>query len=86
MNSMWRYTGGTVKFMFIDSRAAIFLIIFLYSISIKTFIICAIGVTVLGFLEYKGYTIPNAMRRLRVMIFGKNKEAVPTSRMSRPDR
>lgn len=86
MESFWRNSGGTVKFIFIDSRAAIFLIIFLFSVSVKTFILCLLGVSILSILEFKGYTIPNALRKLKITLFGNYKASVTTKRMSRPDR
>lgn len=86
MNSFWRYSGGTAKFFFIDSRAAIFLLIFLYSMNMKTLLICLIGMGALSILEVKGYTLPNAYRKLKVILFGRYKQAVPRKRMSRSDR
>lgn len=86
MNSFWRYSGGTAKFLFVDSRSSWFLILLLYSPSVKTLLICLITTTLFATLEYFGYTIPNALRKLKIIMFGKVKESVPTKRMSRPDR
>ena len=45
-----------------------------------------LGMALLILLERQGYTIPNAMRRLRVLFTGPNKLAVVGRRLGRSDR
>lgn len=82
----WRDTGRQVRFLgIVDGRAAAFLIIMIYHISWWTFALAVLGVAVLVILERKGYSIPNALRRLRVLLLGPSRPADTGTRRSRSD-
>lgn len=86
MMSFWRNTGKPIKFLIFDGSAVIFILLLIFFTSVKMFIFCFLGMFSLAILNYFGYTIPNALRRFRIIATGKYKHAVPTKRMSRIDR
>lgn len=86
MNSLWRNSGKQVKFLIFDGTAAIFILLLIFFTSVKMAIFCVVGMLGLAFLNMFGYTIPNAIRKIRSASTGKVKEAVPRKRMSRVDR
>lgn len=82
----WRDTGRQVRFMgVVDGRAAFLLMLMIYHISWWTFSLAIGGIIVLVLLERKGYTIPNALRRLRVLLIGPVRPADTGTRRSRSD-
>lgn len=82
----WRDTGKNLRFFGIDGRALFLFVVFLYHMRVWTFAMFILGVVALVLLERKGYSIPNAFRRLRVLIVGNRRPAVSISRMGRSDR
>lgn len=83
---MWRDSGQPVKLGPIDGRATIFIFFALYSMSLKAIFLCFVGIIGLVVLERFGYTIPNALRRLNVVVMGRHRVAVTARRRSRIDR
>lgn len=69
----------------VDGRAAFLLMLMIYHISWWTFSLAVGGIIVLVLLERKGYTIPNALRRLRVLLIGPLRPADTGTRRSRSD-
>lgn len=85
--SQWRDSGRQVRFLgFIDGRAAFLLMLMIYHISWWTFGIAVGGMVALVLMERKGYTIPNAMRRLRVLLVGPVRPSDTGTRRSRSDQ
>lgn len=83
---MWRESGRNLTFFGIDGRAMFLILLVLYRPRLWTLGVAVFGICLLIFLERKGYTIPNAMRRLRVFFTGPNKLAVMGRRLGRSDR
>ena len=83
----WRDTGRQIRFMgIVDGRAAFLLLMMMYHISWWTFGLAIAGITGLVLLERKGYTIPNAFRRLRVLLTGPVRASDTGTRRGRSDR
>ena len=83
----WRDTGRQVRFMgIVDGRAAFLLILMIYHISWWTFGLAIAGIFILVLMERNGYSLPNAMRRLRILLAGPLKPANNGSRRSRSDQ
>lgn len=86
-NFNWRDTGRPLRFLgFMDGRVAFLLVIMIYHISWWTFGIAVVGITTLIILERYGYTLPNALRRLRILMSGAVKPSDTGTRQSRSDR
>jgi hypothetical protein len=85
-DNYWRESGRTVKFFFVDGRAMFFLLIMLYHFSLFTFGLGILSLVFLAILENYGYNIPNGLRKLRIIIFGKSRPAVIGRRRGRSDR
>lgn len=83
----WRDTGRQLRFLgFMDGRAAFLLVIMIYHVSWWTFGMAVVGITALIILEKRGYTLPNAFRRLRVLMSGSIKHSDTSTRQSKIDR
>jgi intracellular multiplication protein IcmT len=85
-NISWRDTGLTMRFGPVDARVLALVMVWLYHMRLWTLGIGVVGVTFLAVVEYKGYTIPNALRRLSVFIMGRHRPAVSSRRLGRTDR
>lgn len=83
---MWRETGRTLTFLGIDGRAMFLLLLVLYRPRLWTLAVAIFGMTALIMLERKGYTLPNATRKLRVFFVGPVRPAVVGRRQGRSDR
>lgn len=79
----WNATGKQVRFFIFDGRLAIFVLIWAFHFSYYT--AGAAGLAMLFFyaLEYKGYNIPNALRKGSVLIAGKKRNGVHWWRFNR---
>lgn len=73
---MWRDTGRKVRFFGFDGRLAIFLLFFGVHISYFTLGLVCLAMGGFYALEYKGYSMPNALRKIGVLIIGKSRPAV----------
>lgn len=83
---MWRDSGRQIRFLgIVDGRAAFLLMLMIYHISWWTFGIAIGGIVALVLMERKGYTLPNAFRRLRVLMTGPSRMADTGTRRSRSD-
>lgn len=76
----WRNTGSRPRFFMFDSSVFFFLIAIFYSFTLVAFVISLICILILYILEKKGYTIPNALRKFRIVFTGRYKAAVENSR------
>jgi hypothetical protein len=75
-NTNWRETGRQVKVGPLDGRLMIFVILLLL---FPGKIILALTIIAMAFfyvLEYMGYTLPNAYRKLSALISGKKRNGV----------
>lgn len=75
MNLLWRDTGKTVRFLGVDGRVAFGFVLVLLHISLWTLGLSLLLVVIFGLLERFDYTLPNAARKLRVMIGGRVKRS-----------
>lgn len=83
---MWRDVGRQLRFFGLDGRAILLLIMVLYHPSWWTFYILIGGVAILWLIERRGYTLPNAWRKLKAWIGGPHRPSVTPRRMGRSDR
>lgn len=83
---MWRESGKALTFFGIDGRVMFLLLLVLYRPRWWTLSLAVFGIVLLILLERNGYTIPNAIRRIRVFFTGPNKLAVIGRRLGRSDR
>ncbi len=83
---MWRESGRQLTFFGIDGRAMFLLLVVLYAPRLWTLSLALLGIIALILMERKGYNIPNAMRKARILFTGNTKAAVVGRRVGRPDR
>lgn len=83
---MWRETGQTLTFFGIDGRAMFLLLLVLYRPRLWTLCVAGFGMGLLMVMSRYGYSVPNAMRKLRVFFTGPNKLAVVGRRRGRIGR
>lgn len=86
MTKNWYNTGRPFRFFGVDGRIVFLLALCMYHPRLWTLGVALATGAVLMFLEYKGYTIPNALRRLRVLLMGRRRPAVIGHRLGRSDR
>lgn len=82
----WRDTGRRLRFAGMDGRLLAFLLVFLYHPRLWTLAILVLAIAALVVLERMGYSLPNALRRLRVITFGGLRAAKSPRRTWRSDR
>lgn len=86
MSATWYNSGRRVRFLGIDGRGAILLIVMIYYMSWWTFGLAIVGIASLIMLERRGYSIPNAVRKMRVFLTGPSRLARGGRRRGRSDR
>jgi len=67
----WFHSAKPIKFLFIDYRASLFVIIFLLHMRFYTFVLLIFIFVVLWILEMYKLSVKNAFKRLRIMLAGK---------------
>lgn len=77
MSLLWRDSGRPVRFFGVDGRAAAALLLVLVHISLVTLGVAVGVILFFSLLERFDYTLPNAARKLRVMISGRRKRSRP---------
>lgn len=82
----WRDTGRSMRFGPVDARILGLVMIWMYHWRLWTFVLGMVGVLILAAIEWKGYTLPNALRRMSVFIMGTHRPAVSPRRLGRSDR
>lgn len=82
----WRDSGRALRAFGVDGRIVFLLLLFLFRIRWWTFWLLIITAIVLFVFDRMGYTIPNALRRIRVLLTAPRKPAVRRSRVGRSDR
>lgn len=75
-NTSWRESGRMVKFFIFDGRLMIFILLCIMFPKLYLFIITLIAMIFFYILEYVGYTLPNAIRKILIIISGKKKNGV----------
>ena len=76
INTQWRDSGRMVVVGPFDGRLMLFLVLFFLSPGKITFGLCVFSIAFFYLLQYMGYTLPNAYRKLRVLLSGKRKNGV----------
>lgn len=75
---LWRETGRIAKVFGIDARVMILFLLFMVHVSMWTALLVLGSVLFFAVLAQFGYTFPNALRRLKVVLFfGNRRAAVP---------
>jgi len=80
---MWRETGRKITFFGLDGRAMFLLLFVLYAPRWWTLALALCGIGVFMLLQRRGYTVPNAFRRIRILLTGTVKRAVRRSRFKK---
>jgi hypothetical protein len=75
-NTTWRETGRQVKVGPLDGRLMLFVVLTLLFPSKFLLILTLLAMAFFYGLEYIGYTLPNAFRKLAVIIAGKKRNGV----------
>lgn len=75
-NTRWRETGRQVKVGPLDGRLMIFIVIFFLSPSYFLLYLALAAMLFFYALEYMGYTLPNALRKMSVLASGRRKNGV----------
>lgn len=74
--NQWRETGRTVKLGPFDGKLGlVFILMFLFP-SFELFVLCLLSLAVFYVLQYYGYTLPNALRKIFTVISGKTKSSI----------
>lgn len=72
----YRETGRQVKVGPLDGRLMIFLVLLPLFPSMTLLYLCLFALAFFWVLDYKGYTLPNAFRRIHVTIAGRKRFAI----------
>jgi len=80
---MWRETGRKITFFGLDGRAMFLLLFVLYAPRWWTLALALLGIAVFVWLERRGYTVPNALRKMRIFLTGNVKRAAHRSRIKK---
>lgn len=75
-DTSWRESGRRVKIGPLDGRLMIFVIVFVLLPSMYMFYLMLFSFGVFYGLEYIGYTLPNAIRKVKILISGKTKSGI----------
>lgn len=67
----WFNSAKTVKFLVVDYRASLFLVVFLLHMRFYTFVLLIFIFVVLWILDMNKLSVNNACKRLRVILAGK---------------
>jgi hypothetical protein len=76
VDTQWRDTGRQVKVGPLDGRLMLFVILLMLFPSMILFGATLLAMAFFYGLEYIGYTLPNAYRKLKVLLSGKRKNGV----------
>lgn len=72
-HTAWRESGRQVKVGPLDGRLMLFIVLTLLFPSLTLLIITILVISFFYALDYIGYTLPNAYRKLSVLISGKKR-------------
>ena len=82
----WRNVGRQLRLFGVDGRSIFLILIWLYHMSWGTFWFMVIGFVTLSIIERRGYTVPNALRKIQVLIAGPHRPLYGPRRTGRSDR
>jgi hypothetical protein len=82
-NTTWRETGRTVKVGPFDGRLMVFLVLLIMFPNLYLLGLCVLAIIFFYILEYVGYSLPNAWRKISVVLSGTKKMGVHYWRRSR---
>ena len=83
MQYTWRDTGRQVKVGPLDGRLMVFFVLWIMFPSFLLFSIALLSVVFFYILDYMGYTLPNAIRKVSVALAGKKRNGVHYWRQSK---
>ena len=75
-NTTWRETGRQVRLGPFDGRLMVFVVLFALFPGFKLFILTVFAMLFFYALEYLGYTLPNAYRKISVVIAGRKRNGI----------
>lgn len=75
-NTSWRETGRQVKVGPLDGRLMIFVVLLMLFPGLILLFLTLSAMIFFYVLEYMGYTLPNAYRKLSALISGKKRNGV----------
>ncbi len=75
-NTQWRDSGRQVKVGPLDGRLMLFIVLLMLFPSYTLLIMTLSAMAFFYGLEYIGYTLPNAFRKIKVLIAGKQRDGV----------
>lgn len=75
-NTQWRDSGRQVKVGPLDGRLMLFIVLLMLFPSYTLFIATLVAMAFFYGLEYIGYTLPNAFRKIMTLIAGKHRDGV----------
>ncbi len=73
---MWRNSGRRVKFWIFDAYLLVSFLLLMLSWSVYMLGFVVVSLVFFYTLEYKGYTLPNALRKIQVLLSGNVKRGV----------
>jgi hypothetical protein len=76
VNTQWRDSGRMVLVGPFDGRLTIFLVLLLLFPGLKMLGLSLFAMLFFYILQYMGYTLPNAYRKILIVISGKTKNGV----------
>lgn len=74
--TVWRESGRQVRFGPLDGRLSVFIVIIMLFPSKYMLAVLLAVMVFFYYLEYIGYTLPNAFRKIKMEISGKKKNGV----------
>jgi len=80
-NLLWTNLGKPVRLGPVDGRALFFILLAVYHWALWTFALAILGMIGLFWIERLGYSIPNLIRRLNVLVMGKVRPAQSSRRI-----
>lgn len=75
-NTQWRESGRQVKVGPLDGRLMLFIVLLMLFPGYTVLILTLLAMGFFYGLEYIGYTLPNAFRKIRVMMSGKRRDGI----------
>ena len=75
MDTHWRNTQKQARFVSLDARAFMAILLFLVHARLWTFVLAIVVMIIFWLFERRGLTFEAALRALRVWILGRNRPA-----------
>ena len=81
MDTHWRNTQKQARFVSLDARAFMAILLFLVHARLWTFVLAIVVMIIFWLFERRGLTFEAALRALRVWILGRNRPATLRGRL-----